>query len=213
MSKSKNKIEEVRDEPIEAAGEEGVETPTHDASTESRANEDTADLDDSETSKTPQQKLAEERDKLQSQLQRTLADLQNFRKRRAQEMTDVRRAAIEAMTADLLPILDNFHLATTIGSSTGDEATRSIQEGLEMVRGMLESVFERYGVQEIPADGTRFDPLVHEAVGIDPDPEAEEGVVTQILQRGYSIDGKVIRPTRVMVGGTPPSSTGEDGDC
>lgn len=213
MSKSKNKIEEVRDEPIEAAAEEGVETPTHDASTESRANEDTADLDDSETSKTPQQKLAEERDKLQSQLQRTLADLQNFRKRRAQEMTDVRRAAIEAMTADLLPILDNFHLATTIGSSTGDEATRSMQEGLEMVRGMLESVFKRYGVQEIPADGTRFDPLVHEAVGIDPDPEAEEGVVTQILQRGYSIDGKVIRPTRVMVGGTPPSSTGEDGDC
>lgn len=206
MSKSKNKIEEVSDEPTQAEADEAVEPPTDNSSTESPAEEDT------ETSKTPQQKLAEERDKLQSQLQRTLADLQNFRKRRAQEMTDVRRAAIEAMAADLLPVLDNFHLATTIGSSTGDEATRSMQEGLEMVRGMLESVFQRYGVEEIPADGTRFDPLVHEAVGIDPDPEAEAGVVTQIIQRGYSIDGKVIRPTRVMVGGTPPVTAGEDGD-
>jgi len=212
MSKSKNKIEEVSDEPTQAEADEAVEPPTDNSSTESPADQDTEAQDDTEASKTPQQKLAEERDKLQSQLQRTLADLQNFRKRRAQEMTNVRRTAIEAMAADLLPVLDNFHLATTIGSSTGDEATRSMQEGLEMVRGMLESVFERYGVQEIPADGTRFDPLVHEAVGIDPDPEAEEGVVTQIIQRGYSIDGKVIRPTRVMVGGTPPVTAGEDGD-
>jgi len=114
------------------------------------------------------------------------------------------------MTMELLPVLDNFHLATTVGETTGEEAMQSMRDGLEMVRGMLESVFERHGVQEIPADGATFDPLVHEAVGIAPDPDAREGLVTQILQRGYSMDGKVIRPTRVMVGGAPSVPASED---
>lgn len=178
-------------------------------SVEESPNPESADSNTSEDSDSPHAKLSEERDKLHAQLQRTLADLQNFRKRRAQEMTEVRRTAVEAMTTELLPILDNFHLATTFGTSTGDEAMKSMQDGLEMVRGMLESVLQRNGVEEIPADSARFDPSIHEAVGIDPDPEAEEGVITQILQRGYQIAGKVIRPTRVMVGGAASSENDE----
>ena len=192
--------------------EETLEESTADdaqGSAEESSIPESPDPSTSEDSDSPHTKLSEERDKLHAQLQRTLADLQNFRKRRAQEMTEVRRTAVEAMTTEILPVLDNFHLATTFGTATGDEAMKSMQDGLEMVRGMLESVLQRNGVEEIPADNARFDPLVHEAVGIDPDPEAEEGAITQILQRGYQIAGKVIRPTRVMVGGAASSKNDE----
>ena len=85
----------------------------------------------------------------------------------------------------------------------------SMREGLLMVRSLLGGVFERYGVVEIPAVDTPFDPAVHEAVGIDPDPDAEEGLVTKVVQRGYRIDDKVLRPSRVMVGGAPQTATDE----
>ena len=200
MSKPNHETEEAHEESAAGDVEGTVEESSTSESTDSQAPED---------SMSPHDKLSEERDKLHAQLQRTLADLQNFRKRRAQEMTDVRRTAVEAMTTELLPVLDNFHLATTFGTSTGDEAMKSMQDGLEMVRGMLESVLQRNGVEEIPTDNAKFDPLIHEAVGIDPDPEAKEGVITQVLQRGYQIDGKVIRPTRVMVGGAASSESDE----
>lgn len=222
MSKSKNKTEDetegIHDEPTsvnaDSGADSGVENASADADTEEPTDESSEAEEPAELEavKTPHERLTEERDKLQLQLQRTLADLQNFRKRRAQEMTEVRRTTIEAMATELLPVLDNFHLAMTYGTSTGEAAMKSMQDGLEMIRGMLESVFVRHGVEEIPSHGEKFDPLVHEAVGIDPDPDAEEGLVTQILQKGYKIDGKVIRPTRVMVGGAPPVAAGEDGD-
>ena len=157
----------------------------------------------------PLTKLSAERDQLQRQLHRTLADLQNFRKRRVQEMADARRSAIEALASELLPVLDNFHLATDYESGEEGGAAQSVREGLLMVRGLLEGVFERHGVLEINAAGEKFDPAVHEAVGIDPDPDATEGLVTKVVQRGYTIDGRVLRPTRVMVGGAPQTANDE----
>lgn len=159
------------------------------------------DQAESQATTDPLSQLRDERDKLQNQLQRTLADLQNFRKRRGQERADARRSGIEDFTLDLLPVLDNFHLATDFGAEAGQDADQSMQEGLLMVKSLFESVFERNNIVEIPAVGEPFDPSVHEAVGIDPDPSGPEGTVTRVLQKGYSIDGKVLRPSRVMVGG------------
>ena len=151
--------------------------------------------------------IRDERDRLQNQLQRTLADLQNFRKRRAQERAEARRSGIEEFTLDLLPVLDNFHLATEIGAEA-DEAGDSMQEGLLMVKSLFDKVFERHNIVEIPAVGETFDPSVHEAVGIDPDPSGQAGTVTRVLQKGYSIDGRVVRPSKVMVGGAPNTEGG-----
>ena len=154
--------------------------------------------------------LATERDRLQVQLARAMADLQNIRKRHAKEMEEARARALEGFAAELLPVLDNFHLATDIGTQTGAAAVASMREGLGMVRTMLESVFERHGVTEITAEGAKFDPAVHEAVGIDPDPEAPEGTVTKVLLRGYRLGDRVIRASRVMVGGAAVDTTDTD---
>ena len=188
----------VDNSPENAAS--GDDAPQHDDATESNPGSTESD---------PMAKLQAERDQLHNQLQRTLADLQNFRKRRVQEMGDARRAATEALVAELLPVLDSFYLATDYEDASDDAAVHSMREGMLMVRTLLEGVFERHGVIEIEAAGTKFDPAVHEAVGIDPDPNAAEGVVSRVMQRGYTIEGKVLRPTRVMVGGAPRTATDE----
>ena len=161
----------------------------------------------------PLAKAEADRDQLEQQLKRTLADLANFRKRRVQEMADARKAAVEALASELLPVLDNFHLAAGVQTVSGEDAVQAIREGLMMVRGMLEGVFERHGITEIQAGGETFDPAVHEAVGIDPDPDAAEGVVSQVLQRGYRIDGKILRPAKVMVGGSRETEGREDSEA
>jgi molecular chaperone GrpE len=200
------------DEAVEATGADPQAAP-RDARTadESEANPADGHAEDGATEQDvdPLTRLTQERDQLERQLQRTLADLQNFRKRRVQEMADARRASIEALVGEMLPVLDNFHLALDYESPEDGTATQSMREGLIMVRSLLEGVFERHGVTEIQAAGATFDPAVHEAVGVDPDPDAAEGVITKIIQRGYNIDGRVLRPTRVMVGGAS-QTTGDD---
>ncbi len=147
-----------------------------------------------------------ERDRLQSQLSRAMADLQNIRKRHAKEMDAARGRALEALAAELLPVLDNFHLALEAHEQheTEGEArseTHSMIEGLQMVRSLLHGVLERHGLAEIPAMGEAFDPNVHEAVSVIDDPSVTPGNVAHVMQRGYTIGDKVIRPAKVVVAG------------
>jgi molecular chaperone GrpE len=149
--------------------------------------------------------LREERDRLEAQLRRALADLANIRKRHAKELEEARTRAVEAMAGELLPVLDNFHLALAaheqheIGAA--QQEAHSIIEGVKMVRSMLEGVLERHGLAEISSEGEIFDPDKHEAVGVDPDAPLEPGRVTRVLQRGYSFQDRVLRPSKVHVAG------------
>ena len=163
--------------------------------------------------------LLEEKERLEAQLQRSLADLQNIRKRHLREMDEARLRAMEAIAQELLPILDNFQRALSAHEHTDDpvrarEQTESMLSGLRMVHSLLEGVLERHGIAEIPAAGEVFDPNVHEAVGIDPRAGLEPGRVSQVLQRGYRLGDRVIRPSKVLVAsdsGAGPSGGGPSG--
>lgn len=141
----------------------------------------------------------------EAQLQRAMADLANLRKRMQRDVEDARRRAIEALAAELLPVLDNFHLALGVkdqqeaGQGTFD--AQAIVDGLRMVKSLLESVLERHGLSEIRADGADFDPNLHEAVGVDADSDAEPGRITQVMLPGYRLGDKVLRASRVIVRG------------
>jgi molecular chaperone GrpE len=150
-------------------------------------------------------RVKQERDKHYEQLQRALADLQNFRKRRAQEMADARQGAVEGVTAELLPILDSFHLATDAAGET-----EAVREGLLMVKAMLESVLERHGLREVPAEGQAFDHTVHEAVGLAENSDLAPGQVAEVVQKGYFLGDRVLRHAKVLVSGNMPP--GEEGD-
>ena len=143
----------------------------------------------------------EPRDKAEDQLKRALADLANFRKRRFKDLEDARQRALEGLTAELLPVIDNFHLAlAACDKQEGVEvATEAMLDGLKMVQGLLEDALKRHGLAEIAAQGEAFDPNKHEAVGIDSETLEDPGTITTVVLRGYTLMDRVIRPSKVIV--------------
>ncbi len=103
------------------------------------------------------------------------------------------------LVSELLPVLDN--LGRTIQAAHEHGGDRALLEGVRMVSTQLEGVLHRYGVEKIDATGSRFDPAVHEAIGVAPvaDPRAN-GFVVQQHQPGYQFAGRLLRPARVLVG-------------
>jgi molecular chaperone GrpE len=147
-------------------------------------------------------KLRTDNAQLEEQLVRALADLQNIRRRQRQEMDESRLRTLQGLCQELLPILDNFQMALQAwdeGKGSGDP--KQVVEGVRMVRSMLTAALERHGLQEIPAAGQPFDPNLHEAVAVEARPGVPEGQVLQVLQPGYQIGDRIIRPSRVIVSG------------
>lgn len=175
-------IDERNDEPEQRAGEAGAR----------QAAAESGDDD-----------VAAERDRLREQLQRTMADLQNIRRRHLREMEEARHTAIEALAAELLPVLDNFQLALAAHEAGESAAQRSdtdaMIEGLRMVRSLLQGALERHGLAEIPSLGQPFDPNVHDAVGMEKTAALAPGTVSRVVQQGYTLGSRVIRPAKVMV--------------
>lgn len=150
-------------------------------------------------------KLREERNQLEQQLQRQLADAANIRRRARQEMDDQKRRVIEGLAQELLPALDSFGMALAAFDG-GNTDPKALIEGVRMTRMLLQSALERHGLQEIRATGVAFDPLKHEAVGMEPANGVAEGQVLRVLQAGYMIGDRVVRHSRVVVSGPAPKS-------
>lgn len=156
-------------------------------------------------------KVRAERDLLEQKLQRAMADTQNIRRRQRQEMDDSRRRVVEGMTQELLPVLDSFALAlqaydTAAEDGGSEQATSGLVEGVRMVQTLLNGALERHGLQEIAATGKPFDPARHEALGVEPNGDAEENQVLRVVQTGYLLGEHVVRHSKVIVAGPPPQA-------
>ncbi|HZN37568.1 MAG TPA: nucleotide exchange factor GrpE [Planctomycetota bacterium] len=145
-------------------------------------------------------RLKGERDQLETQLQRTLADTVNMRRRQKQEMDDSRNRVLEGLTQELLPVLDSFTMALQAHESGHDP--ESLVEGVRLVRTLLSGALERHGLQEIQAEGMPFDPARHEAVAVEPTNTVPEGHVVRVLQVGYMLGDRVVRHSKVVVAGS-----------
>jgi molecular chaperone GrpE len=153
-------------------------------------------------------RLKEERDQLEFQLKRTLADMDNMRRRARQEMDDSRRRVLEGIAQELLPVLDSFRAALQIWDDQGGRGdASSVVEGMRMVRVLLSGALERHGLQEMAAAGGPFDPARHEAVGVEASANVPAGQVVRVLQTGYQLGDKVIRHAKVIVAGAPPAGS------
>ena len=124
---------------------------------------------------------------------RLMADFQNYKKRVEKEKRDLYSYANEKIMNELLEVLDNFERA--LDHDTGD----GFREGIEMIFKQLTDVLEKSGLAEIPALGEEFDPNVHSAVMTEETEDYESGKVSGVMQKGYTLNGKVIRPTMVKV--------------
>ncbi len=131
---------------------------------------------------------------LSVQYTRLMADFQNFRRRTEKEKNDIYAFANEKIVSELLNVLDNFERALEHGAE-GD----SFAEGMKMIFKQLQDVLEKAGVAEIEALGLDFDPNFHNAVMTEDSAEYESGKVSAVLQKGYMLNHKVIRPSMVKV--------------
>jgi molecular chaperone GrpE len=126
---------------------------------------------------------------------RLAADFDNYRKRVARESAELSQRANERLLNELLPILDDLERALE-AAAQHEEA--KLEEGVRLVHRSLLGLVERHGLKEIETEGA-FDPHVHEALLTQPGEGAEEGSVLQVLQKGYTLGDRVLRPARVIV--------------
>ncbi len=128
---------------------------------------------------------------------RAHADLDNFRKRKEQELISFRKFAQEQILLELLPVLDNFDLAIQ-HSGTPDSSSQKVMEGVLLIQKQLKSVLDKAGVIGINAVGQPFDPNFHQSIGQE-DSELGSNLVVREMQAGYTLHGRVIRPSLVIV--------------
>ncbi len=139
--------------------------------------------------------LTAELNQLQQQLLRVHADFDNFRKRTRQEKEDLQKFAAKRVLEDLLPVLDNFERALAALTEASDD----VRQGIEMVHRQLTGVLEQHGVKAMEPEGQLFDPRLHEAVMQETAEGTEAGTVLAVLQKGYMLQDKVLRPAMVKV--------------
>jgi molecular chaperone GrpE len=137
----------------------------------------------------------------QDRLLRTLAEMDNMRRRSQREREEYVRYANESLIRELIPVLDNLDRALDAGRSAGDAAR--VVEGVELIRRELLRVLERAGVSRYSAVGERFDPTRHEATARVVKPDAAPDTVVAELAPGYLLNGRVLRPAQVAVAGAP----------
>jgi molecular chaperone GrpE len=149
--------------------------------------------------------LRAENEDLIDTLQRLQADFDNYRKRAARDPDAVVARAGERIVKELLPVLDDLERALE-AAEQHEEA--KLEEGVKLVYRQLEQLLEREGLAPVATDGM-FDPHVHEALLTQPS-AAEEGAVIEVLQKGYRLGDRVLRPARVVVAGPKEGPVGDE---
>jgi molecular chaperone GrpE len=151
------------------------------------------------TDLTPENALAvvtAERDEYLADLQRLAAEFENYRKRAARDQERLVAHAHERLVQELLPVLDD--LERTLEAAEQHEEEAALVDGVRLVEQSLRKALQREGLVEIETKGA-FDPHVHEALLARPDDGAEAGTVLEVVQRGYRLGDRVVRPARVIV--------------
>ena len=128
-------------------------------------------------------------------LLRLAADFENYKKRAARERQEYVALANERLLTELLPVLDDLERAL---AAAEEHEEAQLEEGVRLVHRSLASLLDRNGVKEIPTDG-KFDPHVHEALLAQPAEDREHGDVLDVMQKGYKLGDRVVRPARVIV--------------
>jgi molecular chaperone GrpE len=202
-------------------GTEAEELPTERAATEESAggegpaNEAERVVDAEPTEPEDELTVAKrEREEYLSLAQRTQADFENYRKRAARDAASAGERAKSGLVRELLPVVDNLERAldaATAGhrggarsSSSGDEGgqpAEHLADGVRLVHSELVAVLARNGVEAFDPRGEKFDPELHEALSMRAEPGAEPGAVLDVVEKGYRLNGAVLRPARVVVSG------------
>ena len=171
------------------------EIPAADTGAEDAETDETAP---EEEENSPEKELAELKAKLadtEDQFKRLSADFENFRRRSVKEKSEVGDVVTQNILRDMLPLLDNFERAMSVGASDGE----GFRKGMEMIFSQFKETLQKQGLEVIDTAGAKFDPNFHQAVMRVEDAESEDDTIKQELAKGYIVKGRVIRPSMVQV--------------
>lgn len=149
----------------------------------------------------------------EDRLLRLQADFENFRRRALKERQEIVRYGHQNLVKDLLSTVDNLDRAIDhVNRSEGEEDLESLLKGVELVRKELLGALAKHGITEIPAAGAPFDPALHEAMAQSADDSVPVNTVVDVLQKGYRLRDRVIRPARVVVAAASGDASGASGN-
>jgi len=179
----------------------------HDAAASEAAGNDVSDRDALEPVETTGSEAAElealkaEAEQNWTKYLRSVAELENLRKRNARDVENARRFGVERLVAAILPVRDSLEAALKAAGEAGAEALEvaTLLEGDRATLRLLDQALEGAGIEEIDPEGEPFDPERHEAMSMLPSPTAEPNSVIAVVQKGYALHERIVRPARVIV--------------
>lgn len=187
MSEEQKKEAQTPEDEVkkEAGSAEATETPEEDNAPEAEKTEEKSE-----------EKTEEKADDGNEKYVRLMAEFQNYKKRVAKEKSDIREYATEKLVMELLPVLDNFERAL---AASAEDDPAGYAKGMELIFTQMVTELQKSGLAEVEAEGQDFDPTKHNAVMTEENEELESGKVSKVLQKGYALNDKVIRPSMVAV--------------
>lgn len=187
MSEEQKKEAQTPEDEVkkEAGSVEATETPEEDNAPEAEKTEEKSE-----------EKTEEKADDGNEKYVRLMAEFQNYKKRVAKEKNDIREYATEKLVMELLPVLDNFERAL---AASAEDDPAGYAKGMELIFTQMVTELQKSGLAEVEAEGQDFDPTKHNAVMTEENEELESGKVSKVLQKGYALNDKVIRPSMVAV--------------
>ena len=187
MSEEQKKEAQTPEDEVkkEAGSTEATETPEEDNAPEAENTEEKAE-----------EKTEEKADDGNEKYVRLMAEFQNYKKRVAKEKNDIREYATEKLVMELRPVLDNFERAL---AANAEDDPAGYAKGMELIFTQMVTELQKSGLAEVEAEGQDFDPTKHNAVMTEENEELESGKVSKVLQKGYALNDKVIRPSMVAV--------------
>ena len=147
-------------------------------------------------------KLQSDIERLNDRTLRAQADAQNIKRRAEQEMEKARKYALERFAGELLPVVDNLERALEAASGD-DEAIKPIAEGVELTLKSFQDVLRKFQVEPVDPVGEPFDPQRHQAMSLIDNPDAEPNTVLAVMQKGYTLNERLLRPAMVVVSKAP----------
>ena len=202
--KERERLADQQEEVLEAVSADAAEADAGVAANEAEigANEDDVAVEDVQANDEMEAQLAaltQQAEESQNRLLRVQADFDNFRRRTQREKEELAQYASLKLIEQLLPVVDNFERAMLAGGDK--EGKDSFYIGMEMIHRQMLQVLEAEGLRKMEAVGAPFDPVMHQAVMREESEEHEEGIVLEVMQNGYWLKDKVLRPAMVKVSG------------
>ncbi len=191
---------ESKDSPIS----EDVENSVTDQIEEAIAGELIDDVEIEENAVTGA--VDEQIEALKADVLRAHAEAQNARRRAEQDVEKARKFALEKFVGELLPVADNLERAIAAGDSE-DEGQKSVLEGVALTHKSLLDTLKKFKVEVIDPHGEPFDPQLHQAMSMVPNPDSEPNTVLTVFQKGYTLNGRLVRPAMVVVSSVVPGGS------